>query len=70
MPLDGGESEGNPVYLLMLWPSAWVCSCPWLRVVDGPMSCAEDTDSRLNSVADRCETSRASCPASWLLSFV
>src|SRR6266849_574398 len=57
-------------YLLMLWPSACVCSCTWLRVVDGAISCAEDTDSRLTSVADRCDTSRASCPASRLLSFV
>src|SRR5689334_401323 len=57
-------------YLLTLWPSGCVCSCPWLRVDDGSTSCAEDTASRLASIADRCDTSRASCSATWPLSFV
>src|SRR6266516_822410 len=57
-------------YLLMLWPSACVCSCTWLRVDDGSISCAEHTDSRLASIADRCDTSRESWSASWPLSFV
>jgi hypothetical protein len=70
LPLDGGESEGIRVYLLMLWPSACECSCPWLRVDDGLISCAKDTDSQFGSIADRCDTSRPSCSASWPLSFV
>jgi hypothetical protein len=31
---------------------------------------ASDADSRLGSIADRCETSRASPSANWTLSFV
>jgi len=34
-------------------------SCTWLRAVDGSIPCAGDTDSRLGSIADRCDTSRA-----------
>jgi hypothetical protein len=54
----------------MLWPSACVCSRTWFRADDGSILCAEDTDSRLGSITDRCDTSRASCSASWPLSFV
>jgi hypothetical protein len=32
LTLDGGECGGSlRPYLLMLWPSACVCSCAWLR---------------------------------------
>jgi hypothetical protein len=57
--LTAGRAKGIRLYLLMLWPSACVCSCPWLRVDDGLISCAEDTHSLLGSIAVRCEASRA-----------
>jgi hypothetical protein len=34
-------------YLLMLWPSACVCSRTWPRADDDSILCAEETDSRL-----------------------
>src|SRR6266566_1650701 len=39
-------------YLLMLWPSACLCSCTWLRADDGSISRTGDTDSRFGSIAD------------------
>src|SRR5947208_14555152 len=57
LPCHGPERNG--LYLLMLRPSDCVCSCTWLRADDGLVSCAEDTDSRLGSIAD--QIGRASC---------
>jgi len=54
----------------MLWPCACLCSFTWLRADDGSILCADDEDSRLGSIADRCDTSRDSCSVRWLLSFV
>jgi hypothetical protein len=48
MTLDGDESEEIKIYLLMLWPSAGVCSSTWPRADDGAISCAEDADSRVS----------------------
>jgi len=42
--LECGESRGNPAHLLMLWPSACLCLCTWLRVDDGLISRAGDAD--------------------------
>jgi hypothetical protein len=56
--LNQFESWGNRAYLLMLWPSACLCSCARLCADGGFISCIEDIDSWLVSIADRCETSR------------
>jgi|SRR5580658_599771 hypothetical protein len=62
--LTAGRAEGIRLYLLMLWPSAGGCSCTWLCADDGSILFGGDTESRLGSIADRCDTSRASCSAS------
>jgi hypothetical protein len=57
-------------YLLMLWPCGCVRSCTWPRSDGGSIFCAERADSRLGSIADRCDTSRDSCSVKCVLSSV
>ena len=48
--MTAAGTEGVQLYLPILWPSACVCSCPKLRVVDGSISRTEATDSRFGWV--------------------
>src|SRR5260370_1882861 len=57
-------------YLLMLCPSACICSCTWLRADDGTISCAGDTDSRLGSIPAPCDPSPPICLATFPFSFL
>jgi hypothetical protein len=67
LPLDGGGSVGNPglsadAVTHLLYVS---CTCP--RADGSSIFCTEGADSRLGSIADRCNTSRDSCSVSVFL---
>ena len=59
LPLTAAGAEEIRAYLLMLWPTCCMCSCTWLRADGGSIFCALGADSRLGSIADRCDTSPA-----------